>query len=89
MYDGHFFRYHRGIGYVLADMPYGIVFEHLPMSYERVYINGYLYFRVGNLFFEMTNYGFRLVHYPERYFAYDDGYHNDGYYYEDDYYYYY
>ncbi len=81
-YNGHFFRYFRGIGYILVDMPYGIVFEHLPVEYERVYINGYLYFRTGNLFFEMTPDGFRLVHYPERYFAYDDDFYHGGIYYD-------
>lgn len=81
-YDGHFFRYKRGIGYILVDMPFGFMFEYLPADYERVYINGYLYFRVGNLFFEHTGYGFRLVHYPERYFAWDDGYHHNGYYFD-------
>ena len=86
-YDGHFFRFHRGIGYVLVDIPFGIAFERLPYGYERVYINGYLYFRLGNLFFELSDYGYRLVHYPERYFAYDDGYHNEGYYFDDDIYY--
>lgn len=78
-YDGHFFRYRRGIGYILVDMPFGFTFDYLPTGYERVYINGYMYLRIGNLFFEATNYGFQLVHYPERYFAYDDGYVNDGY----------
>lgn len=68
-YDGHFFRYHRGIGYVLVDMPYGFAFDYLPVDFERVYINGYLYFRIGNLFFEYSDYGYRLIHYPERYFA--------------------
>ncbi len=73
-HDGFFFRYRRGIGYILVDMPFGMAFEYLPSEYERVYINGYLYFRVGNLFFERTNYGFQLVHYPERYYAFDSGY---------------
>lgn len=77
-YDGYFFRHHRGVGYVLVDIPFGMAFEYLPGDYEKVYVNGYLYFRVGNLFFEHTNYGFQLVHYPERYFAYDDGYNNEG-----------
>jgi hypothetical protein len=86
-YDGHFFRYFRGVGYVLVDVPFGIVFDAVPHGYERVYINGYLYLRVGNLFFEYTDFGFRLVHYPERYYAYDDGYRNEGYYFEDDLYY--
>ncbi|QGY42868.1 hypothetical protein GM418_04115 [Maribellus comscasis] len=86
-YDGHFFRFFRGIGYVLVDVPFGVVFDALPHEYERVYINGYLYFRVGNLFFEFTDLGFRLVHYPERYYSFDDGYRNDGYYFEDDLYY--
>lgn len=88
IYNGHFFRFFRGVGYVLVDMPYGIVFEQLPPVKEQVYINGYRYFRVGNLFFELTNHGFRLVHYPERYFAYNDRYYNNGYYCEDDNYYY-
>lgn len=77
-YDGYFFRYRSGVGYVLVDIPFGMAFEYLPNDYERVYINGYLYFRVGNLFFERTNYGFLLVHYPERYYAYNDGYHCEG-----------
>ncbi len=79
-YDGRFFRYMPGIGYVLVDIPFGTVFDGLPYGYERVYVNGYVYFRVGNLFFETNGLGFRLVHYPERYYAYDDGYTNDGYY---------
>ena len=73
-YDGYFFRYRSGVGYILVDMPYGMSFEYLPNNYERVYVNGYLYFRVGNIFFENTNYGFQLVHYPERYYAFNDGY---------------
>jgi hypothetical protein len=77
-YDGYFFRYRSGVGYVLVDIPFGMTFEYLPGDYERVYINGYLYFRVGNLFFENTNYGFQLVHYPERYFAYNDSYRSEG-----------
>lgn len=72
-HNGHFFRYFRGIGFVLTEMPFGILFEHLPSEYERVYINGFLYFRIRNLFFEMTPNGFLLVHYPERYFAYNTG----------------
>lgn len=82
-YNGHFFRYRKGVGYVLVDMPFGFTFDYLPTGYERVYINGYMYLRVGNLFFEASNLGFRLVHYPERYFAYDDGYVNDGYPFDD------
>ena len=77
-YDGYFFRYHRGVGYVLVDMPFGMAFEYLPNNYERVYINGYMYFRVGNLFFEHTDYGFQLIYYPERYFAFNDGYRSEG-----------
>jgi hypothetical protein len=77
-YDGYFFRYRGGVGYVLVDVPFGMSFEYLPNDYEKVFINGYLYFRVGNLFFERTNYGFLLVHYPERYFAYNEGYRCEG-----------
>jgi hypothetical protein len=77
-YDGFFFRYRSGVGYVLVDIPFGMDFEYLPDEYERVYVNGYLYFRVGNLFFEGTGYGFRLVHYPERYYAYNEGFCNEG-----------
>jgi hypothetical protein len=55
-----------------------MTFEYLPNDYERVYVNGYLYFRVGNLFFEHTNYGFQLIHYPERYFAFNDDYRHEG-----------
>ena len=72
---------------MLVDVPFGVVFNGIPNGYERVYINGYLYFRVGNLFFEFTNNGFQLVHYPERYYAYDEGYLNEGYYFGDDLYY--
>lgn len=85
-YNGHFFKYFRGVGYVLIDMPYGIVFSGLPSEYERVYINGYPYFRVGNLFFERNPYGYALVHYPERYFAYEAGFFNGGYYHAGDFY---
>ncbi len=77
-YDGNFFRYRRGIGYILVDIPFGMTFDNLPYDYERVYINGYLYFRVGNLFFEFTNYGYQLVYYPERYYAFNDGYCHEG-----------
>ncbi len=85
-YNGHFFRYRRGIGYILVDIPFGFSFEYLPHNYERVYINGYAYFRIGNLFFEWANYGFRLVHFPERYYAYNDDYCNQGYHFDDQYY---
>lgn len=78
-YDGFFFRYRSGIGYVLVDVPFGMTFEYLPNDYERVFVNGYLYFRVGNLFFERSNYGFQLVHYPERYFAYNKDYYSGAY----------
>ena len=84
-YDGHFFRYHRGIGYVLVNLPFGFSFERLPYGYEQVHINGYLYFRIGNLFFESTALGFSLVHYPDRYYAYNDDYYSPGY--VDEYYY--
>lgn len=77
-YDGHFFRYRPGVGYILVDIPFGMTFEYLPDDFERVYINGYLYFRVGNLFFENTRTGYQLVHYPERYFAYDNDFCNEG-----------
>jgi len=67
----------------LVDLPYGFTFEYLPDDYyERVYINGYLYFRVGNLFFEATNYGYRLIHYPERYYAYEDSYQRPGFHFD-------
>jgi hypothetical protein len=82
-YDGHFFRYFRGVGYVLVDIPFGMVFSYLPHDYDRVFINGYLYFRVGNLFFEYSDYGYRLVHYPERYFAYSDDFYHEGYVFDD------
>jgi hypothetical protein len=82
-YDGYFFRYLPRVGYVLVDIPFGMAFDYLPGDYERVNINGYLYFRVGNLFFEQTNYGFQIVHYPERYFAYNDGYYNGGFRFDD------
>jgi hypothetical protein len=85
-YNGHFFRHFPGVGYVLVDMPYGLVFQKLPRNVERAYINGYLYFRVGNLFFEKNPYGYALIHYPERYYALDNDYYNGGYYREVDYY---
>ena len=83
-YNGHFFSYIRGVGYILVDMPYGIVFSGLPSQYEKVFINGYPYFRVGNLFFERNPYGYALVHYPERYFAFDVEFYNGGYYHAGD-----
>jgi hypothetical protein len=79
-YNGHFFRSIKGVGYALVDMPYGVVFNRLPSGYEKVYINGFLYFRVENLFFEMNPNGFSLIHYPERYYALNDGFFNGGYY---------
>ncbi len=82
-YDGFFFRYRSGVGYVLVDIPFGFAFDYLPDNYDRVYVNGYLYFRVGNLFFENTGFGFSLVHFPERYFAYNDGYYNGGFRFDD------
>ncbi|MCY1719739.1 hypothetical protein OU798_05260 [Prolixibacteraceae bacterium Z1-6] len=84
-YNGHFFRYRMGVGYVLVDLPFGFEFDYLPRGYEQVYINGYMYFRLGNLFFEWGNQGFSLVHYPERYYAYNDGYISQGYHFNDDY----
>ncbi|MDR2911546.1 MAG: hypothetical protein LBV47_09345 [Bacteroidales bacterium] len=83
-YDGHFFRQIRGVGYVLVDIPFGITFNVLPHNYERVHINGDLYFRIGNMFFERTNFGFILIHYPERYYSLDDSFINEGYYFDDD-----
>ncbi len=83
-YDGHFFRYRRGIGYVLVDLPFGFAFDTLPYGFERVYINGYLYFRVGNLFLEWSNNSFSLVHYPERYYAINNDYHSMGHRFYDD-----
>jgi len=79
--DGYFFRYEPGIGYIRVRLPLGFTFDYLPGGYtERVYINGYLYFRIGNLFFESSSYGFRLINYPERYY----GNSNDTFYYDDD-----
>lgn len=77
-YDGHFFSYRPGIGYILVDMPFGVTFAMIPDNYDTVYINGYMYYRVGNLFLEYTPAGYQLVHYPERYYAYDDHYINGG-----------
>jgi hypothetical protein len=77
-FDGFFFRHRSGVGYVLTEVPFGMTFEYLPNNYDRVLVNGYLYFRVGNLFFERTNFGFLLVHYPERYYTYNDSYRFDG-----------
>ncbi|WP_372949844.1 hypothetical protein [Mariniphaga sp.] len=79
-FNGHFFTYFKGVGYVLVDMPYLVVFQNLPTGYERVYINGFHYFRIGNLFFEMHPHGYSLVHYPERYFALEIGFRNNEYY---------
>ncbi len=77
-YDGHFFRYRPGIGYILVDVPFGVTFAVIPNHYDTVYINGFMYYRVGNLFLEYTPAGYQLVHYPERYYAYDDHYINGG-----------
>jgi hypothetical protein len=59
-------------------MPFGVTFTIIPDNYDTVYINGYMYYRVGNLFLEYTPSGYQLVHYPERYYAYDDRYINGG-----------
>ena len=85
-YNGHFFRHFKGVGYVLVDMPYGVVFHQLPKESDKVYINGFLYFRIGNLFFERSPRGYALIHYPERYFALEGGFFNGGYYVPDAYY---
>lgn len=57
-YNGHFFKYQWGVGYVLVELSYGFAFDYFPRGYETVHINGYLYFRVGNLFFEYVDHGF-------------------------------
>ena len=64
----------------LVEIPFGLVFNQLPYDYEVVYINGYMYFRVGNLFFERDWDGYRLVHYPERYYSFNDNYYLEEYY---------
>ena len=66
-------------------MPYGVVFQKLPSGYEKVYINGFLYFRVDNLYFEANPNGFALIHYPERYHSLESSYYNGGYYQSVDY----
>ncbi|MBN1819611.1 MAG: hypothetical protein JXR31_16780 [Prolixibacteraceae bacterium] len=68
-YDGYFYNYRRGIGYILTDLAYNLIFPELPYGYETVYINGYVYFRVGNLFFEYVGNGYQLVYYPEMFLA--------------------
>jgi len=77
-FEGNFFRYQKRVGYVLVDMAFGTTFDYLPDGYERVFINGFPYYRFGNLFFENTLAGFQLVHYPERYYTFDPHYNHRG-----------
>lgn len=64
-YSGNtFYRYRKGIGYCVVEPPRQIFFRHLPDNYERVYINGSMFFRTGNLFFQLSPRGYVLAPSP-------------------------
>jgi hypothetical protein len=66
-HNDHFYRYHKGVGYVWIDNPYGMIFPRLPHGAVLVHINGRPHFRVGNLFFVHHPAGFELVTLPARF----------------------
>jgi len=67
-YNDHFYRYHKGIGYVWIENPYGMVFHKLPHGTVLVHIGGRPYYRYGNVFFAHGPYGFEVVRLPARYY---------------------
>jgi hypothetical protein len=67
-HQGHFYRYHKGIGYIWIDNPAGIVFRALPHGAVMVRINGLPYYRVGNVYFTTHPYGYEAVMLPARYY---------------------
>lgn len=67
-HNDHFYRYHKGIGYVWIDNPYGMVFTRLPHGAIRVHINSRPYYRVGDVYFVQNPYGFEVVSLPARYY---------------------
>lgn len=66
-HNDHFYRYHKGVGYVWIDNPYGMIIPGLPHGAVLVHINGRPHFRVGNQFFVRHPAGFELVALPARY----------------------
>ena len=60
-YGGNYYRYHRGIGYVLVELPQHLVFEHLPFHCDQFWVGPHLYFRYGDLVFERCDHGFRIA----------------------------
>ncbi|MGQ7868508.1 hypothetical protein [Sunxiuqinia sp. sy24] len=60
-YGGHYYRHHRGVGYVRVEIPRHLVFGHLPFQCEVVRVGSSVYYRYGDLFFESYNRGYRIV----------------------------
>lgn len=69
MYSGHFYRYHKGIGYIWVENPYGLVINHLPHGAVMVRINGVPHFRLGNVYFTVHPHGYEVVALPARYYS--------------------
>jgi hypothetical protein len=67
-HNDHFYRYHKGIGYVWIDNPYGMVFNRLPHGAIRVHINGSLHYRIGDVYLVRNPYGYEVVSLPARYY---------------------
>lgn len=67
-HNDHFYLYHKGIGYVWIENPFGMVFSKLPQGTIMVHINGKPYYRYGNVFFVHSPYGFEVVQLPVRYY---------------------
>lgn len=63
-YHGSFYRYHPVRGYYRVAVPGSVVFSHLPVGYEKVFIGGGYYYRYGKVFFEYTPYGYRIIPRP-------------------------
>lgn len=64
-YSGNnFYKYHKGIGYGVVEPPRHVYFRHLPDNYERVYVNGSMFYRTSNLFFQLSPRGYVLVPSP-------------------------
>lgn len=63
-YDNNFYRYRKGVGYCITEMPNHLIFRNLPIHCRRININGHVLYSNGNLFFRYTPHGFILVSAP-------------------------
>lgn len=69
MHNGHFYNYHKGIGYIWVENPYGLVINYLPHGAVMVRINGVPHFRLGNVYFTAHPHGYEVVAMPARYYS--------------------